>query len=144
MSIPSVYQPDCALVAPLPDCAVERQLIWLIRRMAAKGLRDGSAMERMMAFHGIGWRRPWLLVQTLVVELSRHARQPIIVAPCCCGQLTRHEAQLLDCARSASSQPKLAGMLLADLTGQRQCGSMMSALTAAYAGLTLLPLPLDD
>lgn len=130
MSIHSPVQGSRALIQPVPRDPRPHLALQVIRRMGAHGIKDAGAAQAMMAAFGIGWRKPWLLAQTMMLDLSRAATHPITIAPCCCGRMTTDEAQLLRVIACASSDPDRALHLLADMAGARDMHGLLATITA--------------
>ena len=65
------------------------------RLMAIGGVNDASAAALMLGWFGRAYRRPLVLVRALMLELARVSERRILVAPPCCGRLTRDEAVML-------------------------------------------------
>ncbi len=131
------------LVAPVPQNDNLRFLLAIFRRMAAQGLRDAAACNAMMHRFGGGYRQPYLLMQTLMLDLSRHSRLTLTIAPCCCRQMTTDEAQLLATFKVCENKPARALLLLSDLTGNRECHPVLTAIEAVSAAFASLGCDLN-
>ncbi len=83
------------LIGPIPHNDNLRFLLSIFRRMGTNGLKDASACNAMMHKFGQNYRQPYLLMQALMVDLSRYCRLSLTIAPCCCRQMTTDESQLL-------------------------------------------------
>lgn len=118
------------LIGPIPQNDNLRLLLVTFRRMGAHGLKDASACNAIMHRFGQSYRQPYLLIQALMVDLSRHCRLSFTIAPCCCRQMTTDEAQLLSIFAVSQSNPARAIMLLSDLTGNRECHSVLATIDA--------------
>jgi hypothetical protein len=79
-----------------PDDPAARLVIFALRRMGAYGLADASVSHAYLTAFGKDFRRPLILMRTLLAEMSAHATQSIGIAPWCCSRMTPHEATLLD------------------------------------------------
>ena len=132
------------LVAPLPHNDDLRLLLAVFRRMGAHGLRDASACNAMMHRFGQSYRQPYLLVQALMVDLSRHCRLNLMIAPCCCRQMTTDEAQLLSIFTVSERNPARALFLLSDLTGNRECHGVLATIDALHSAFASLGSRLDS
>jgi hypothetical protein len=125
------------LVAPVPHNDNLRFLLTIFRRMGAHGPHDATICNAMMRRFGSGYRQPYLLMQALMVDLSRHCRLTLTIAPCCCRRMTTDEAQLLTVFAVSEANPPRALLLLSDLTGNRECYGLLStieAIRAAFLG----------
>lgn len=120
----------------------ERLLIYAFRRMGASGIADAGAAHAFVAAFGTGFRRPLLLMRTLMVELSSATAHPIEIAPWCCPRLTAAEAALADVATRASSDAPTAHLLLADLLGTRDAHGPLATVTALAQAFADQGLPL--
>jgi hypothetical protein len=126
------------LIGPIPHNEDLRFMLSIFRRMGANGLSDASACNAMMHRFGGAYRQPYLLMQTLMVDLSRHCRLSLTIAPCCCRQMTTDEAQLIAIFETSENDPSRALYLLSDLTGNRECHGVLAtidAVSAAFASL---------
>jgi hypothetical protein len=126
------------LIAPIPHNDDLRFLLAIFRRMGAHGLKDATVNNAMMRRFGGAYRQPYLLMQTLMVDLSRHCRLSLTIAPCCCRQMTTDEAQLIAIFETSENDPSRALYLLSDLTGNRECHGVLAtidAVSAAFASL---------
>ena len=120
----------------LPTCHNARLALFAIRRMGAHGLADARAAHAMFTAFGQGFRRPLVLMRTLMTELATYAAGTIAIAPCCCARMTPAEAALLAILARIETAPDVAHYLMADLLGVRRVGpTLMSAaaLAAAFA-----------
>lgn len=80
---------------PMPDDPDTRILLFAMRRMAICGLRDARASQAIFLTFGLGYRRPLVLLRTLMLEMAREARGNITVAPCCAPRMTSDERAIL-------------------------------------------------
>ncbi len=131
------------LIAPIPHNDDLRLLLTTFRRMGAHGLRDASACNAMMHHFGGRYRQPYLLMQAMMVDLSRHCRLSLTIAPCCCRQMTTDEAQLLSIFAACDSDPSRALTLLSDLTGNRECQGVLATIEAVRRAFASLGHTLD-
>lgn len=101
---------DPVLVAPPtgPNEPLHRFLLSIIRRMALFGIDDAQAMMLLFNSFGQNHRRPLILLRAMMLELSRASHRKILLAPPCCGRMTRDEALIL----------KALGRGPADLSGR--------------------------
>jgi hypothetical protein len=118
------------LIAPIPHNDDLRFLLAIFRRMGAHGLKDATANNAMMHRFGSSYRQPYLLMQALMVDLSRHCRLNLTIAPCCCRQMTTDEAQLIAVLTANETDPSRALYLLSDLTGNRECHGVLATIEA--------------
>lgn len=120
----------------LPTCANARLALFAIRRMGAHGLADARASHAMFTAFGQGFRRPLVLMRTLMAELASTAAGTIAIAPCCCARMTPAESVLLAVLARIGTAPATAQLLMADLLGIRRVESTLmaaAALSAAFA-----------
>lgn len=130
MPIYSPVQGSRALIQPVPRDSRCVLALQIIRRMGTHGVEDAGAAQAMMAAFGTNWRKSWLLAQTMMLDLSRMATQPITIAPCCCGRMTTDEAQLLRIIGCSTNDPARALHLLGDITGARAVHGLMATITS--------------
>lgn len=102
--------------------------------MGAHGLNDAACAQAFLTAFGVDFRRPLILLRTLMQELSRVSVRPIQIAPWCCRRVTGAEATLLTVLRRIDANPETAGLLLAHLLGVRDASSVaVSAHVVATA-----------
>lgn len=121
---------------PLPTCANARIILFAMRRMGAHGLADARVGHLFFTSFGQGFRRPLVLMRTLMVELASSAAGTIAIAPCCCARMTAAESALLTVMARIETQPEAARYLMSDLLGIRRVESSLmaaAALAAAFA-----------
>lgn len=139
----SIHSLAAALPVAQPDDAGARLLLFGIRQIGANGLADAAAAHAFVSAFGRSFRRPLLLLRTLMGEISTHSAGPIPIAPWCCPRMTAAEATLVAAIARAPENPRGAAVLLADLLGVREAGG--TATTAALLGQAFadagLPLP---
>lgn len=129
-----------ALPALQPEDAGARLLLFGLRQMGAHGLNDACAGHAFVTAFGRGFQRPLLLLRAFMAEMSSRAAGPIQIAPWCCPRMTGAEATLLDVLGRVRDCPASAHMLLADLLGVRDAGSVIvtaHALANAFADAAL-------
>lgn len=80
----------------LPEDVSHRLTLILVRRMVAHGFNDARATMLAVDHFGPGFRKVLLLTRCLLVELARHSRRRIHLAPCCAPGMTADEGLLLD------------------------------------------------
>jgi len=123
-----------------PDDPGARLLLFGIRQMGAGGLNDAAAAHAFVTAFGRDFRRPLILLRSLMAEMSTASAGPIQIAPWCCARMTAAESATLEIiARVAHDIPR-ARVLLADLLGVRQVDGVLAtahALTNAFADLGL-------
>jgi hypothetical protein len=123
-----------------PEDPAARLLIFGIRQMGAHGLDDACAAHAFVTAFGKDFRRPLLLLRTLMMEMSASSARPIQIAPWCCPRMTSSEATLLSVLSRSCENERAAGLLLADLLGKRDAGAILAtagALAIAFADLGL-------
>ena len=130
------------LIAPIPHNDHLRFLLTIFRRMGAHGMADATANNAMMHKFGSKYRQPYLLIQALMVDLSRHCRLSLTIAPCCCRRMTTDEAQLLTVFVTEEIDPARAYLLLSDLTGNRECHALLASIGAVKNAFADLGMPL--
>jgi len=114
----------------LPAGRSDRILLFAVRRMAVYGLDDAHAAHAVFAHFGLGYRRPLILIRAMMAEIARASAQTVMVAPCCCTRMTRHEATLLSAVEAGLDDAPRANALLAELMGTP---GTLGVLTTAQA-----------
>jgi hypothetical protein len=132
------------LVAAIPHNDDLRFLLTIFRRMGAHGLKDATACNAMLHKFGKGYRQPYLLMQALMVDLSRQCRLNLTIAPCCCRQMTTDEAQLIAVFTTREAESARALLLLSDLTGNRECHGLLATIGAVKSAFASFGLVLDQ
>jgi hypothetical protein len=132
------------LVAAVPQNERLHFLLKILRRMGAYGIQDAAANSAMMQRFGKRYRHPHLLMQTLMVDLARHCRLTLTIAPCCCRRMTSDEAQLIEIFSANENNQGRALYLLSDLTGNRECRSLLATIEAASCSFASYGCPLND
>lgn len=117
----------------LPTSPPARLALFAMRRMGAHGLSDAHAAQAMITAFGRDFRRPLVLMRTLMAELASNAAGTIAIAPCCCRRMTAAEGALLTILRGVDSAPEQARLLAADLLGARRVESTLMAAAAVAA-----------
>lgn len=126
-----------------PEDAGSRLLLFGIRQVGAGGLHDAATAHAFVTAFGKGFRRPLLLLRTLMAEMSATSSGPIQIAPWCCGRMTPNEGALLDLLAASVTDPARARVLLADLLGARHVDDILATAAALATSFTDLGLPLD-
>lgn len=133
----------CTLPRIQPDDPGPRLLLFGVRQIGAGGLNDAATAHAFVTAFGKGFRRPLLLLRTLMAEMSLAACGPIQIAPWCCARVTPSEGALLDLLSASIADPGRARLLLADLLGARQVDGILATATALAVSFADLGLPLD-
>jgi hypothetical protein len=131
----------CTLPRLQPEDPGARLLLFGVRQIGAGGLADAATAHAFMTAFGKGFRRPLLLLRTLMTEMSITASGPIQIAPWCCPRMTPAEGTLLDILTDASN-PGRARVLLADLLGKRDVGGVLTTAMAVAGAFADAGLPL--
>lgn len=132
------------LPAVQPDHAAQRLLLFAFRQMGAHGLDDASAAHAFVASFGKHFRRPLLLLRTLMMEISAAAARPVQIAPWCCCRMSGSERALLAVMTRATTNERAANLLLADMLGVRDASGPLATATALAFAFADLGLPLTD
>jgi hypothetical protein len=119
-----------ALPHALPEDANARLLLFGFRRIGAHGLHDAHVANALVHAFGEGFRRPLMLLRTMMADLAHTATCPISIAPCCCTRMTQAEATILTIAARAETAPEAACLLLGDLIGVRRPDGVLASVTA--------------
>ena len=126
--------PSSALAAILPSALPgdpnARLLLFAFRRLGAHGLNDAHAANALFQAFGEGFRRPLLLMRTMMADLAHTATCPISIAPCCCIRMTGSETTMLTIIARAETSPESAHLLLGDLIGVRRPDGVLAIVTA--------------
>ncbi|KQN26194.1 hypothetical protein ASE86_08590 [Sphingomonas sp. Leaf33] len=125
-----------------PDDAAPRLLLFAFRQMGAHGLEDAAAVHAFVTAFGKDFRRPLVLLRTLMVELSQAAQRPLQIAPWCCGRMTGCEGAVLAILSKALTNDAAAELLLADLLGTRAAAGPLATATALAVAFADLGMPL--
>src|SRR3972149_5104254 len=78
-----------AVLSPHEHESARRLLLRVMRLMAIDGINDATAAAALFGHFGGGHRRPLVLMRALMLELSRTSHRQIVLAPPCCGRITR-------------------------------------------------------
>lgn len=130
--------------APMPAALADRVLMHAVRRMAIGGLDDAMAHSALMAFFGIRYRRPLVLVRALMAEVARVSQRQILIAPGCCLRMTRDEQWMLATVQHGSASPHRAHAILAALTATDDCLGALSSAQAVEQAFADLGHPLGE
>lgn len=125
-----------ALPHVLPACPHARIALFAIRRMGAHGLADARAAHTLFTVFGQDFRRPLILMRTLMADLASHASGQIAIAPCRCARMTVAEAALMTILAQMEMAPGKAHFLMSDLLGVRRVDGVLAsaaAVSAAFA-----------
>lgn len=136
-----------SLAAALPDVQPEdpgaRLLLFGMRQMGMHGVEDASAAHAFVIAFGKDFRRPLLLLRTLMLEMSAASSRPIPIAPWCCPRMTGSEAALLAALGRARDNPRAASLLLSDMLGVRDAAGVFATAQALSNAFADLGLPLE-
>lgn len=119
-----------ALPYALPTCPNARLALFAMRRMGAHGLADARAAHALVTAFGAPFRRPLLLLRSLMADLAATSAVPIAIAPCCCARMTPGEQALLTILARVEVQTDTAALLLGDLIGQRRVDGVLASVAA--------------
>ncbi len=125
-----------ALPRVQPEDAAARLLLFGIRQLGAHGLNDAATAHAFITAFGKEFRRPLLLLRTLMAEMSAASSGPIQIAPWCCARMTASEGALIEVVASVERDSERARLLLGDLLGIRRVDGMLAtahALANAFA-----------
>jgi hypothetical protein len=115
---------------PVPECSSNRLFLFAMRRMAMAGVNDAHAANAMLSMFGKSYRRPLVLMRAMMLEMARASDRKILVAPCCCGRMTRDEAMLIQAVSEGLDDPQAAYGRISTLLAS---GAALGALTCAQA-----------
>lgn len=130
------------LSQPQPDDSAQRLVLFAVRQMGANGLDDASAAHAVITAFGKDFRRPLVLLRTLMMELSGASNRPIQIAPWCCCRMTPSEGALLAVLEKSLASEDAAHLLLADLLGVRDAAGVLATATALAIAFADAGLPL--
>lgn len=125
-----------ALPRVQPEDPAARLLLFGIRQLGAHGLNDAATAHAFITAFGKEFRRPLLLLRTLMAEMSAASSGPIQIAPWCCARMTASEGALIEVVASVERDSERARLLLGDLLGIRRVDGMLTtahALANAFA-----------
>lgn len=125
-----------------PEDPAPRLLLFALRQMGAHGVEDAAAAHTFITAFGKDFRRPLILLRTLMLELSAAARRPLQIAPWCCGRMTGCEGALLAIVGKSLDNEAAADLLLADLLGTREAKGPLATATALAVAFADLGMPL--
>lgn len=126
-----------------PEDPGARLLLFGIRQMGAGGLHDAAAAHAFVTAFGRDFRRPLILLRSLMAEMSTASAGPIQIAPWCCARMTAAESVTLESIARAPHDPARAHLLLADLLGVRQADGVLATAHALANAFADLGLPLE-
>ena len=122
-----------ALPHALPACPNARIALFALRRMGAHGLHDARASHALFTAFGEGFRRPLILMRSLMADLASSAADTIAIAPCCCTRMTSAERALLTMLARVETAPDTARLLMSDLLGIRRVEAVLASIAAVSA-----------
>lgn len=125
-----------------PGDPAGRLLLFGMRQMGAHGLNDAACAQAFLTAFGVDFRRPLILLRTLMYEMSQVSARPIQIAPWCCRRMTGAEGTLLTVVRRIDEAPETANFLLADLLGIREASGVAAAAHMVANAFSDLGLPL--
>ena len=126
-----------------PDDPGARLLLFGIRQMGAGGLSDAAAAHAFVTAFGRDFRRPLILLRSLMAEMSTASAGPIQIAPWCCARMTAAESATIEIIARAPHDQARARVLLADLLGVRQVDGVLATAHALANAFADLGLPLE-
>jgi hypothetical protein len=125
-----------------PGDPAARLLLFGVRQMGAQGLSDAAAAHAFLTAFGVDFRRPLMLLRTLMHEMSLYAARPIQIAPWCCPRMTGAEATLVEAMRGVDENYARSAFLLGDLIGVRDASGIAAAAHCVAQAFADLGLPL--
>lgn len=125
-----------ALPHEMPTCPNARIALFAMRRIGAHGLADARAAHSLFTAFGEGFRRPLVLLRSLMADLATASASVISIAPCCCARMTHAEAALTTILTRAEVAPETARLLLADLLGVRRVDGVLASAAAVAVAFT--------
>lgn len=126
-----------------PSDPAARLILFGLRQMGAQGLNDAAASHAFLTAFGVDFRRPLVLLRTLMHELSLHAARPIQIAPWCCPRMTSAEGTIVEALRGIDANPERSAYLLADLIGVRDGARLACAAHGVVTAFADLGLPIS-
>lgn len=123
---------------PAPAAADLRLVLYAVRRMAAGGIDDAHAASAFLMRFGLHYRRPLVLMRTLMAEMSRVAETRLTIAPCCCPRMSTSEQAILHALGTVGDRPEETHDRLASLLKVRTCATVLmsaQAVAACFADL---------
>ena len=130
------------VLQPQPDDPAQRLLLFGFRQMGAHGLDDACAAHAFVTAFGKDFRRPLILLRTLMMELSAASARPIQIAPWCCARVTPCEGAILAVLAKSMCCDSAANLLLADMLGVRDASGPLATATALAIAFADLGMPL--
>ena len=119
-----------------------RLLIFAFRQIGANGLDDACAAHAFVTAFGKDFRRPLILLRTLMMDLSSASTRPIQIAPWCCSRVTPDENALLAVLDKSLTCQASANLLLADMLGVRAASGPLATATALAGAFADMGMPL--
>ncbi|MFD1787235.1 DUF6628 family protein [Sphingomonas floccifaciens] len=138
----SITQSFTILPQRQPDDPAPRLLLFAVRQMGAHGVDDAAAAHAFITAFGKDFRRPLILLRTLMLELSSAAQRPLQIAPWCCSRMTGCESALLAVVAKSLDNEAAARLLLADLLATRDPTGPLATATALAMAFADCGLPL--
>jgi hypothetical protein len=126
-----------------PEDPGARLLLFGIRQMGAGGLNDAAAAHAFVTAFGRDFRRPLILLRSLMAEMSTASAGPIQIAPWCCARMTAAESATIEIIARVTHDIPRARVLLADLLGVRQVDGVLATAHALANAFADLGLPLE-
>lgn len=127
---------------PQSDDPAHRLLLFAFRQIGANGLDDACAAHAFVTAFGKDFRRPLILLRTLMMELSSVSTRPIQIAPWCCSRMTPDEGALLAVLGKSTTCEATANLLLTDMLGVRDAGGPLATATALAIAFADMGMPL--
>lgn len=115
------------------SCENARLALFAVRRMGAHGLADARAAYAMLSAFGEGFRRPLVLMRSMMADISGQATGRIAIAPCCCARMTAAEHAVIAVLGRIETAPEHARLLMADLLGIRRVDGVLASAAAVAA-----------
>lgn len=127
---------------PQSDDPAQRLLLFAFRQIGANGLDDACAAHAFVTAFGKDFRRPLILLRTLMMELSTAATRPIQIAPWCCSRVTPDEGALIAVLQKSLTCEASANLLLSDMLGVRDAAGPLATATALAIAFADMGMPL--
>ena len=127
---------------PQPEDPAQRLLLFGFRQMGANGLDDACTAHAFVTAFGKDFRRPLILLRTLMLDLSAASSRPIQIAPWCCGRITPCEGAVLAVLQKSTHGDPAANLPLADMLGVRDASGPLATATALAIAFADLGMPL--
>lgn len=132
-----------ALPRVQPEDPAARLLLFGIRQLGAHGLTDAATAHAFITAFGKGFRRPLLLLRTLMAEMSAASAGPIQIAPWCCARMTASEGALLEAVATVERDSERAHFLLSDLLGIRRVDGVLATAHALANAFVDAGMPVE-